>query len=241
MKGFIDVHCHILPGVDDGSRSMRMTEEMLAIAWKEGIRTMIATPHYHIGRSKTEQSVIQEQYDKVKKMAGEKFPGLRILLGNELYYCHDAINLLESGRVRTMAESLYVLTEFMPDTEFSYIKEAVNELVSNGYRPLIAHIERYECIAKKPALAEELVDVGAYIQVNAMSVTGDNGRVCKRCVKKLMKLDLVHTIGTDAHSNGRRTPRLQECAAYLTKKFGEEYAANLMIHNPQRIINNEYI
>jgi protein-tyrosine phosphatase len=151
------------------------------------------------------------------------------------------VDALEEGKIFTMAGSRYVLVEFSPNDKYSHIRGAINELVNNGYIPIIAHCERYEEVMADSDNVEELVDAGAYIQINAHTVAGKFGRGIRKKVLKLIKDNLVHFIGTDAHSDGHRTPDLEECLKYLRKKTDEETIQRLLDINPQKVIANEYI
>lgn len=241
MKGFIDIHCHIIPGVDDGSADMDMTREMLRTAWNEGIMAMIATPHYRRGYADTPVSKITEVYRQVVQEAHQISPDFHIYLGNELFSSYELPELLENGQVLTMSGTRYVLVEFLPSVSHSQLSATLRKLQMSGYRPILAHAERYTCLLEEPYLVEELSDMGVYIQVNAMSVTGENGFLAKKFVKKLMKYELVHFLGTDAHSMGRRKPAMQKCVTYIEKKFGEEYAGRIARENAIKLLQNQPI
>jgi len=114
-------------------------------------------------------------------------------------------------------------------------------LQMSGYRPVLAHAERYKCLVKEPYRVEELVDMGIYIQVNASGVTGETGLPSKAFVKKLMKYELVHFLGSDAHNMGNRKPAMQKCVSYVSRKFGEDYARRISWDNALRMLCNEPI
>ncbi len=236
-----DVHCHILFGVDDGSKSLEQSNKMLGIAYNEGIRTIILTPHYNKRVWGFDVNVWQERYDALVKLAGENYPGLRIYIGCEIYYHSDTIEELNAGKIPTMAGGKYVLVEF--DTSISYrrLAEAVMGIMQSDHIPIIAHVERYECILEDPDRVEELKDFGAYIQVNVSGVMGNHGRLEKKCIKKLLKKELVNFIATDAHRDDKRAPYIRDCADYVTKKYGYEYAERIFRINPRCVITNNYI
>ena len=131
--------------------------------------------------------------------------------------------------------------EFHPTVEYSYLRTGINNIMQMGYLPIIAHIERYICILENWELAWELKDMGAVIQVNAGSVVGTAGSKVKKFVKRLMKEQIVDLIGTDAHSSGRRAPRMQECAKYVYRKYGESYARDMLHDNAEKILRGEYL
>ena len=139
----VDIHCHVLPGVDDGSKNMEMSQEMLDIAYEEGIGTMIATPHHMPeGRNVSSQG-IRERVAKLQQYADAKKYDLTIYPGNEIYYYSDAPDMLEEGKICSLAGTSYVLVEFSPMDESRYIRNSLAELQNMGYDPIIAHVERY--------------------------------------------------------------------------------------------------
>lgn len=239
MKGLIDIHCHILPGVDDGAKSLSESIEMLQLEYEEGVRMIIATPHYRPRMFECSMETIQQQYLQVKDAAKNVGEGMEVFLGCEHHaYIEMTDDLLEKQRV-TMAESDYVLTEFSEYSEFRFIRERIYDLLSNGFEPIIAHAERYKCLVENVKLIPELIQMGAFIQVNAGSITGDDGRKVKSFCKKLMKNDFLHFIGTDGHDVKERPPHMAACAAYMEKKMGAEYTRRILVENPSRILNSK--
>ncbi len=241
MKGFIDIHSHILPQLDDGSANMEQTRRMVQIAKEEGIKTIITTPHYMEGRMMTSYAAMEEKLKQVQNDPSILPHSINFLPGCEIYYNHDSVRRLKEKKIPTLAYSNYVLVEFSPLAEFRYIKAALLEFTLEGYIPIIAHAERYKNLIKNLDLLEELIGQGAYVQVNAMSIMGKMGRNLKKISRKLLKNNLVHMIATDSHSDRKRAPKLQNCARYITRKYGEAYARELFIENPGKIISKEYI
>lgn len=241
MDNYIDIHSHILPGLDDGSKSMEETKRMLETASREGIRTIIATPHYCEGRRVPSLTIMEETIQKVRDCIVKDYPKMDIYLGCEIYYSHEIIHLLKEKQLLTMAGSKYILVEFSPVSEFKYMKSGLRELLQEGYWPVLAHVERYRNILNHIDFVQELIDMGVYIQVNAESVTGGLGRTIKRFVKKLLKYNLLHFIGTDAHGDKIRTPQISQCIRYITKKYSDSYVKELFVDNPSKIFKNEYL
>jgi protein-tyrosine phosphatase len=241
MDGYIDMHCHILPGVDDGAENMAETLKMLEIAYKSGTRSMIATPHYHPVRGHAKAERILEALEKTREAAKERFPGLKLYPGQEMYYSHDALDALRRKELLTLGGGAYVLVEFSPGTEVRKIKESLSSLVMTGHRPILAHVERYAHLVEDLDSVEELADAGIYLQVNSQSLTGNPGWKRKRFIKALLKEDLVSFIGSDAHDSRRRTPCLDACAQYITKKFGKEMAQRIFCENPGKVIEDKSI
>ena len=239
MNGLIDIHSHVLPGVDDGARDTETAIEMLRIMYDEGITEAILTPHYHRGHMQKDIATVKSRFDELTYRAREDGIASRIKLhlGCELYYYPSAVEWLEEGRVSSMAGSDYVLLEFGYTMDKRTIIEGVSNVVRAGYIPIIAHVERYEGLGFKPANVRELVEYGAYIQVNSESV--GRGFGAKRFVSKLLREDLVHFVATDAHDTGSRRPRLASAAKYIRKHFGEETCRRIFTDNPVRVCNNQ--
>ncbi len=241
MTGFIDIHCHILPGVDDGAKSMEQTLRLLKEEYSQGVRGVVFTPHFRIGMFETSAGKVEETFLRVKEEAKKIADDLTLYLGCEFHSTSDMVDMVKKDPRRRMADTKYVLVEFSyasPDTE---IRRQVNELLRWGYRPIIAHAERCASLTDKPGRVEELCQMGAYIQVNAESILGEIGRGVKAFCVKLIRNDLVHFVATDAHNETDRAPNLKKCVQYLTKKFGDDTVRELLIHNPMKMIHNEYI
>ena len=236
---YLDIHCHILPGVDDGSKNMDMSMAMLDHAYNEGIRAIILTPHYHGGYVETDSSIIDETYRDLKAHLFKQHPDMKLFIGHEIYYYPSVHEWIEEGRVHTLADSNYVLLEFSTRVEKRELLEAVQNMCNHGYYPVLAHVERYDCLVREPSFVGELIDNGAYIQINTRSVTGEDGMRIRHFIKRLLKEEWVHFLGTDAHSMGRRKPDIAECAQLVIKKYGEEYASKILYANAVNIVNDE--
>ena len=151
----------------------------------------------------------------------------------------DILQFLEQDPGFRMADTSYVLLEFSGNDTFHTIRNYTAGLLNNGYRPVLAHIERYRELDTERV--QELIELGACMQVNAESVMGRNGWKARRFCHRLLKLDRVHFVGSDAHDSQKRPPCLGICAAYLKKKFGTEQTMRLLSENPQKLLKNEYI
>lgn len=230
------MHCHIIPEVDDGAADIDEAIKMLKMEYKEGVRTIIATPHFRIGMFETPPEKIIYQFERLKKEAEKNKCGIELFLGCEFHANMDMMKYLRDGRARTMAGSRYVLTEFSSRDDQRYIRERLYSLISCGCRPIIAHVERYSCLRKDISFIEELIDMGAYVQVNAGSITGDLGLGIKMFCKKLLKRQMIHFVGTDAHGIKYRTPEINEAYSYIAKIMGDRYADKIFFTNPQRMI-----
>lgn len=241
MNQFVDIHCHILPGVDDGSQSPEETKAMLEKAWDEGIQIMVATPHYHKQRGKNDIDLIKKQLLLTRKLAKEVHPKMQICLGMEIYYGEDVPELLKTGKAVSIRKSRYILVEFSPGDDFQYILNAVRKLQMSGHTVIIAHIERYNCLREDISNVEYLRGMGAYLQVNAGSITGSYGRSVKKFLREVLKAHLVQLVGTDAHGPEKRSPKMQEAYKEVVKRCGEEYADQIFGQNAKKVLRNEEI
>lgn len=239
--GYIDIHSHILPGVDDGSRSMEQSLEILKKASENGISKIILTPHNKAEHRNVSVEGIHRRLDELQKAALDREIPVTLYPGTEIFYRDGVVEMLEEGELCTLAGSRYVLVEFLPLEQFAYIRAAIYELVSGGFVPVLAHVERYACMASSMDNVRHAIDRGALIQINASTVTGGMGLKGKQIVKKMLKEHLVHFVATDTHDEGRRGPNMKDCAQYLSKKFGDDYAAEILHDNAQLVIRGEMI
>lgn len=229
--GYIDIHTHILPGMDDGSRSIRQTMNMLGIAAEEGISAMIATPHNMPGKGCPSKETVYGRVEELRQAIDEEGIPIELMAGTEYYYREEVLELLEENRAITMAGSDFILVEFEPMVERRYFRNALGNILNAGYRPIVAHIERYAKVMEDIPALEEFRKMGVLIQVNAASVIGDNGRIAKRDVKSILKRRLADFVATDAHSDGRRAPYMEKCADLLYKKYEADYVDALLFGN----------
>lgn len=235
MKGIFEVHCHILPGVDDGADSQDVSMKMMEMEYKSGVRNIIFTPHFRRKMFTTKRDIIEQSFRKLSMEASEVFPDLNLYLGCEFHVNMDMTEYLDSDVRYCMDGSRYVLTEFSEMDDYSYICTRINELQRNGYWPIIAHAERYASFYGRFDRIEDLHDSGVMMQINSGSILGKEGRGMKSFCKKLLKRELIDLVGSDAHNLTDRKPDIGECADYVEKKYGSEYARRIFIKNPESI------
>ena len=236
MKGLYDIHCHILPGVDDGARNMEESLWMLSKEYKEGVRHVILTPHFRYEMFEPHMNIVTRQFIQLRREAIKIGQGdLQLYLGCELHSSMDMVECLKKGRRLTLAGSRYVLVEFSNSDEKSYIEERVRSLLMNGFIPIIAHAERYKATRSDIRFLEELREAGAYIQINADTISGESGFGAKLFAKKLMKQGILDFVGSDGHRQNERIPQIGKCAAKMEKIMGKEYVKKILIDNPGKI------
>ena len=235
--GLIDIHCHIIPGVDDGAESLEDAVRMLRMEYAQGVRKIIATPHYRKQYFETPAEKIKRQFGLLKRAAAAAEIDIELYLGCEFHVNMDMMEILKERETSTLAGSRYVLSEFSGNSEPSFIRERIYSLLSGGYRPVVAHVERYRAARDDISLIEEIKEMGALIQVNADNILGKEGFGTGRFCRKLLKEGLADFVASDCHGSERRITRLGEAFDYVRRKYGSSCAGRLFIENPQRIIN----
>lgn len=235
-----DIHCHMLPGIDDGAADAQESMAMLKKAYRDGVRRIIVTPHYRRGMFEPDPRKVLHRYEKVKEKAAQiGANGIELYLGCECHRYSGMAQDLRKGILPTLAESRYVLVEFSGIDPYSRIRAVIYELTSAGFVPIIAHVERCRCMAEHLDNVQDAIDLGARIQVNAASVLGKHGRQLKRYCKKLMKRKMIDYIASDAHDLKVRPLLLRECADYVEKKWGKDIAKRIFVENPSEIIGKK--
>ena len=231
----IDIHCHILPKVDDGPDSVEESLKILKDMKRQGIKHVIVTPHYRPEMFEPSMKRVIYSYRHLRDIAYDM--GVSMSLGCEYYRNEQIIEHMDNRKRPVMAGSRYVLIEFSMNDLFPTIRNYVYELITHGYQPIIAHVERYFCCQKMEKI-QELKDMGALIQVNAGSVLGEEGWKLKKFCLELMKKDLIDFIASDTHNTSDRKLNLKKCASYVTKKMGKQYAERIFFNNPLNILKN---
>lgn len=231
---YIDIHNHALYGVDDGADTMEEALAILREAYDQGAQAIVLTPHYRHGMFSYPGDLVQDHYIQLQEAAKEI--GISIYLGCEYHVDSNITEYINSGRCHSLADSDYVLTEYSYQTEYAYMTQYTKQLISCGYIPVIAHVERYECLLKKPCLCKELKDMGALIQINADSVIGLGGRREERFCRKVLKHQWADVIASDTHGMKYRKNHMAPCAQYVGKKYGTSYERLLFYENPKNIL-----
>ena len=238
---YIDIHSHILPGVDDGAENMEMSMAMVDMAYAQGVRIMIATPHYYPGHMRFPKEHLEEVYEKTLSVIKEKYSDFTLLLGNEIYYRDEVVEKLKNKRIFTLADTRYVLLEFSNMAEYDYIVKAVRTVLDAGYYPILAHIERYSCLWKNEKRVKELIRMGAYMQVNAENFQAGFFSAERRYCLKLIQNGLVHFLGSDCHNLSDRSPNYKCAVEYLEKKLEPELLNDIIARNTEKLLDNKYI
>lgn len=236
MNDFVDMHSHIIPGVDDGAADAEEMKRMLRMAYEDGIRHIIATPHHHPARGMTDVETLIRRATVLQEAAHAMDPRFRIYLGMEIFFMQDTVEKLKRREILTMNRRNFVLTEFSPGDNYHKIRQGIGQLQMNGYTVILAHVERYPCLMESVERTAELAGMGTRLQVNSGSITGDSGRRVKNYIRELLDRDLVFCVGTDAHNSRERAPVMKKAAGYVQKKYGEEQMRRIFFGNAAQML-----
>ena len=232
----VDIHCHILPGIDDGSKSWEMTAKMCRIALEDGITHIVATPH-----SNDEYSYNRERYTEMLGQLHDAADGkLTFSLGCDLHFSYDNIqDALANPRRYTIGDSQYLLIEFSDYGIPPSVMQDVFMICSRGMVPIVTHPERNQPLLKNPELVLKLVEQGCLVQVTADGVTGAWGGRSKKMVEWLLQREAVHVIASDAHDPVHRRPAMSQARNVVAELAGAAIAEALVTHNPEAIVEGK--
>lgn len=233
----IDLHCHIMPYVDDGAANLEEAMALLRLEAQQGITDICLTPHLRAHMFTSTDEKVLEGYERLKAKVQEEQLPLTLYFSREYYYDSDFRELLEAGHLIPIgAETL--LLEFNYASSAKTLREAAKAVLDAGYTPLFAHVERYQAVQSDTGLVKQLTEMGTKIQVNAASLLGQEGWKKKWCAKALLRAELVDVIASDCHDVQVRVPNLAKCAVYLEKKFGRERMQQLLHDRPLYILKD---
>lgn len=239
--GYLDFHTHILPGIDDGASTEEITKQMLREAYRQGVRTIMATPHNYPGGKNAESQTVIELCGKANLWAKEIAADLEVLSGNEIYYRESICEEIAAGKILTMADSRYVLVEFSPGEGFVKVYDGCRKLIERGYYPVIAHIERIHGVFSKEEKIEELIRMGCYMQANCEDFMG--GIFDRKAARlfRYLECGYLHFLGSDCHNMADRVPMMQECIDRLYKKVSKQAVDQVIYENPTKFLEKKCI
>jgi protein-tyrosine phosphatase len=230
-----DIHCHILPGIDDGPRTLDESVSMARMAADDGIIRIVATPH--INYELTDPVLIQTMVSELNARLSDEGINLKVYAGADVSAVIDPSLVV----AYTVNESRYLLLEFPYGRIPANARGTVFRFASAGFRPIVTHPERNWSVISNPALVPELIESGALMQVTAGSITGEFGPEVAGCSKRLLKGGFVHFIATDAHSAVRRQPLLSEAVSLAGMMIGDRAALSLVRDNPEAVLSDSNV
>lgn len=233
----IDIHTHILPGIDDGAANWNDTLNMAKAAVAEGITTIIATPHHANGRYTNTADEVLELIRHINEQLTEEGIPISIRSGQEIRWHKDWLEAWFREELLSLADSSYVLIELPSARIPEEIYELIHELNILKIKPIIAHPERNAEVMKHPERLAELIDLGAFAQVTTHSLLGGFGRRVEKLAWTLCKSGLIHIVSSDAHHVEHRGFRMREAYIEIRKRMGEEWE-NYYLSNAQNILEN---
>jgi protein-tyrosine phosphatase len=217
----MDIHCHILPGIDDGARDMETSLEMLRIAERDGINKIIATPHFYRNYYEVPYEEVIRKTMELNSTAEEHGINVKVIPGQEIFLDKYTLELYKRGIIGGLNNSRYMLLELPMDQIPTYALEIIYELKLLGVMPIIAHPERYLPVIKNPAVLNDFIEEECFFQINAGSIKGLFGRKIQSTAKRLVINGICDFVGSDAHSTNRRRPEIIE-AVNIIKKYNTE-------------------
>ena len=236
----VDIHCHILPGVDDGAETMQEALEMARIAVDCGVTDLAVTPHFRGDALEVQRmEALNSRFRELETALRQAEIPLMLHLGAEILCTWDTPDLAQAGLLPTMGDTLYVLCEFRFDAPYSYMDEILGDIQEAGYWPVVAHPERYGCIQQEPRRVQRWFRKGYVIQLNKGSILGSFGLRPMETAMQLLDWGTVHVIASDAHSSDRRSTDMRYLLGWLMERYPRGYIRLLLTDNPGRLLRGE--
>ena len=234
----IDIHAHILPAIDDGAQTLAESIEMVKIAEQDGISAMVATPHVFGLLDQEQSDRINQSFVEFREAVAAEGVKMDLYLASEVFIHPDFNNLLKYQCGTFRGAGRFALMEFsMTDMPFGY-ESALQNMIDNELIPIIAHPERNAAIIKDLRRAQNLVDCGGWLQVNSGSFLGKFGRRVRKTAFKLLDMDLIKIVASDAHNSSSRPPILSKARRLIAKHAGEYIADILFRENPEFVLSD---
>ncbi len=237
-----DIHSHIIYHIDDGSRTLEESLALIRQDSAEGARDIIATPHYYV-QYPTDPDRIRAELATIQNMADADGLDVHLYPGNEVLWFDSMTERLQSGEILTLADSHYTLIEFYPEEGYQTILRAVRNVRNAGYRPIIAHAERFRAMQEHGL--EEVRDLGAYVQLSTepLSHKGLSGLLDRetKFIQKALKNQQADFLGTDMHRTDHRPPVLRDAIRWIEKNLDPDYADDVLKRNAEAILRDEEI
>lgn len=239
----VDLHVHILPGIDDGSQSLEESLFMAHMAADSGVHAMAVTPHCNIPGvfDNYDSSVFRQRFSALKKAVQEAKIDLQLFPGMEVFLTENIGELIRSKKLVGINDGAYLLSEFSFEQSAEWMTFLLEEVLEAGMIPLVAHPERYAAVIDHPQVAYEWVRMGCALQVNKGSILGRFGKPQQKTAFRLLDHELVACIASDAHHAQFRSPHMEEAAGCLEHYYGSECIELLLKDNPRRILNSRDI
>jgi protein-tyrosine phosphatase len=232
----IDIHAHILPNVDDGPIDLEESLEMVRAGWEEGIRAIIATPHLLTAPTQELTDRFAEAFRILEERISSDGPPVNLLLGSEVYLQPEMGKIQDFPSLTLNGTGKYLLIEFPMQGIPEGAEQVIFDLIMAGVIPIVAHPERNLSVLRDESVLESMVWAGALCQANAGSLEGEFGRQVKRTALSLLKREMIHFIGSDAHDAADRPVSLRKAVESAAEVIGQERALALVTANPAKVL-----
>ena len=235
----IDLHCHLLPGIDDGAKDSGESLEMARLFVAEGVTTVACTPHIFPGVYDNRGPEIRRRVALLQSEIDAADIPLRLVTGGDVHIAPDLVAKLKSGEALSLNDSRYVLVEPPHHVLPPRMDELFFNLLSAGFVPILTHPERMTWIDRNYDMLRQLVKSGAWMQITAGALLGTFGREPKRWSERMLREGMVHVVASDAHGPTRRPPMMKAAFRALETAVGEAEALNLVLNRPKAILQNK--
>lgn len=239
----IDIHCHILPGVDDGAGNMSDAVEMAALAASSGIKSIIVTPHCNIPGAYHNywNYFMAEDVRNLQNEIRKKNINLTVYPGQEVYLAPGFADLLKNGEFIGLNETKYILVEFSMRERADVAYRKLQQVIAEGYVPIVAHPERYGFVTEQQEAVYRMKDLGALLQVNKGSIKGAFGKTVRKKANEIISTYQADFVASDGHSQYSRTPYLADVHEFISEEISADYGDWLVRVNPGKVLNGEEI
>ena len=238
----IDIHAHVLPGLDDGPANLGEAVELAQAAVEDGIDTVVATPHMLDGVYDASREAVFQALGRLNDALSEHGLPLSVLAGADVHAEADVPGLLRDGRLVTVADrGKHLLLELPTDVVPRELHQLLFHVQLQGVRPVISHPERNRVIQDDPAELLSLVEAGCLTQVTAASILGDFGSHVQECAERLFEWRMVHFVATDMHGVRKRRPKLRAAGERVRELIGDDEAEWILQRNPGALVHGEYV
>lgn len=235
----VDLHSHILPGVDDGSQNAETSIKMLTQAKNAGTKAIVLTPHVNLfGNGLNLAPNIRQPFLDFKKRVDEEKIGIDLFFGGEIFASKNVLELASNRLLPTINNSRYMLVEFEFHENKEFLKHTIMGLCQMGYIPIVAHPERYDCVKNNFITVLDFINTGALIQINKGSLAGDFGPACKNAAWELVYRRMAHFVATDCHNTEGRNAEMDFVRDLIKTEINEKYAQFLFDINANTVLNN---
>lgn len=235
-----DMHAHILPGLDDGVRTIEETMQVLREARRQKITRMILTPHYHPDRYPVRGALVHRVLEEVKNRCVSEKIEMELFAGQECFYYTGLVQKLKNKEILTLAGSRYVLVEFDTDSSFSYIQNGLINLRESGFEPILAHVERYNALKAENEFLR-LKEYRFLMQVNYDSIIRITGLSAKRIWNNRLRSGKIDFLGSDCHGQNFRPLQVDRAYRRLEKKADANILETILVSNFECILSDRKI